>query len=594
VVEEVSCHSSLVISHLLKTKGLMMHRYIFIVVIGFIALPARAEPLPGFRVSPWFGEQVREEWVADGVRVLVNASTNIDLKKPTRLIFFATPNGNSIEQTLGCVTNEKVDWHFDIQHVAAQVRKLRDVTQENIVLACLEADGLSWPAWKRVRNDGPAVIRTIVETVRGWLPQKEVRLTLSGHSGGGSFLFGFINAHETIPEAVERIIFLDANYSYNDIDKHGDKLLKWLNADQTHRLVVIAYDDRNIMLNNKPVIGPDGGTFRATERMRTYFAKEVPLTKTEQGDFLTHSGLDRQLSLTVHTNPKNRILHTALVGDMNGLLHGLTIEDVKPTWGTFGGPRAYSKFVQPAPIIPKRQTDAVGGKKFFEQIAKLTPTECEEALATEISRGNMPDFLRIFQQVTIKVKDPSGKEHTALLEVMPDYLAIGSDSDFVRVPMTPQTALRIADVFGCNLPTRKIVDEVYSVAKVKLEPRPLTQDRESTATFLQHHAMIEEQRQGKTLGDMVAGIKKDVVVSNRLDEKANRVAIYGWHKLDGKPIQPLNVAHVNWYVDYSHGVRLVKRTVLIDGKPRELRHVLYTKNLASLLSDEGPLRRPTY
>ena len=26
---------------------------------------------------------------------------------------------------------------------------------------------------------------------------------------------------------------------------------------------------------------------------------------------------------------------------------------------------------------------------------------------------------------------------------------------------------------------------------------------------------------------------------------------------DGKPIQPLYTGHVNWYVDYSHGVRLV-------------------------------------
>ena len=66
---------------------------------------------------------------------------------------------------------------------------------------------------------------------------------------------------------------------------------------------------------------------------------------------------------------------------------------------------------------------------------------------------------------------------------MPDYLAVGSDADFVRVPMTPQTAQRVADAFGCALPTRKIVDEVYRAATVRPHPRPLTADRESVETF---------------------------------------------------------------------------------------------------------------
>jgi hypothetical protein len=89
----------------------------------------------------------------------------------------------------------------------------------------------------------------------------------------------------------------------------------------------------------------------------------------------------------------------------------------------------------------------------------------------------------------------------------------------------------------------------------------------------------------------VSGIKKDVVLSNRLDERPNRVAIYGWHKLDGKPIQPLNVSHVSWYVDYSHGVRLIKRGIEIDGKPRDLKLVLFSEKWSPLLSDEGPIRR---
>jgi hypothetical protein len=43
------------------------------------------------------------------------------------------------------------------------------------------------------------------------------------------------------------------------------------------------------------------------------------------------------------------------------------------------------------------------------------------------------------------------------------------------------------------------------------------------------------------------------------------VAIYGWHTIDAKPIQPVYAGHVNWYVDYSHGIRLIAQKVKIDG-----------------------------
>lgn len=567
-------------------------------VLALVMATAQAtslSQLPGFRKSAWFDEQVREEWIVPGVRVLANASGTFDPKKPTRLVIFATPNGNSIEQTLGCAGAPGLDWHFDIQHVAAQVRKLRSLMRdENIVLVCTEAEGLSWPAWKRKFADGPARVRKAVEIMRSWVPGDRVRITLACHSGGGSFLFGFIDAGDTILADVDRFIFLDANYSFGDDSKHGDKLLAWLQAGRERRLVVVAYDDRNITLNGKLVVGKDGGTFRASERMRAHFAKTTPLAESKRGDFVNWTGMNEQIALHVHQNPNNKILHTALVGEMNGVLRGLTELNPEPNWGTFGGPRAYTDWIQPAPSIPKRPADALGGTEFFGKIASLTRDEREAAIAGEVCRGNIPDFLRGFQKVSVTAKDANGKERTATIEVMPDYLAVGSDSDFVRVPITPMTAARIADAFGCALPSRKIVNEVYQAATVKLEPRPLTKNRESAATFLEHNNIIEKQRASHQFGALVAGIKKDVVVTNRLGERSNRVAIYGWHKLDGQPIQPLTIVHVNWYVDYSHGIRLMKRTVTVDGVARDIRSVLYSTDLAPLLSDEGPITHPSY
>lgn len=55
------------------------------------------------------------------------------------------------------------------------------------------------------------------------------------------------------------------------------------------------------------------------------------------------------------------------------------------------------------------------------------------------------------------------------------------------------------------------------------------------------------------------------MITNRMADEPGRLFIYGWHYQDGKPIQPLSAAHSVDYVDYSHGVRLVRDEVLIDG-----------------------------
>ena len=551
------------------------------------ASAAPQDVLSGFRRSAWFNEQVRERWVEGSVRVVVNAPEKFDPALPTRLVVYATPNGNTIEQTLGCARADGLDWHFDIQHVTAQVRRARELLpKENVVLACVEAEGLSWPAWRRATPDASARIVRIVNAFRELVPGKPVRVTLTGHSGGGSFMFGFIEAADVIPAFVDRIAFLDANYSF-DADKHGDKLLAWLRGDATRRLSVIAYDDRNITLNGKLVVSKDGGTFRATERMAAAFGKTVALTEGKSGEFITRTGMDGRLTLSVHPNPANRILHTALVGEMNGLLNVLAHH-------ALGGPRAYGKSVQPPPGIPSRPTDAEGGSAVLKRLATRTPAEREEAIVRELVRGNLPEFLRKLQSVTIRSKDKAGREHSATIEVMPDYLAIGSDTDFVRVPMTPQSAQRITDAFGCFLPTRKLVDAIYENAAIKLEPIPLTEAREAVGTFVDHSRRIDQQRGERPVGSLIAGIKKDVVISNRLGERPNRVAIYGWHKADGTAIQPLSIVHRDTYVDYSHGIRLIRRTVLVDGKPRDIRHALHAADVSGLLSDEGPLDWPSY
>lgn len=241
--------------------------------------------------------------------------------------------------------------------------------------------------------------------------------------------------------------------------------------------------------------------------------------------------------------------------------------------------------------------DAIGGAEFIKSLAGLNLADREAAILREITTGNFPEFLRNFKAIQIRgtIRDgDEAKEVTASLAVMPDYLAVGSDADFVRMPMTPQTAQQIVDRLGCTLPTRKMVDAIDSQAEVHLEPHPLTEKREAVETFLEHHRIIERQRAGKPLGPLVTGIKKDIVLSPRIFERPQRLAIYGWRPLDGLPIQPLTIVHWNRYVDYSHGARLVRDANDVDGKTMTITDMLADRDMCPLVSDEGPMNPPRY
>jgi len=307
--------------------------------------------LHGFETSPFWGEQIETIHFEPEARIHINApcAKDFDPSKPVRIIFFALPNGNTIEQTIGKKVTEGVDWHFGIQHIGAQTRRLREVIkEENIIVAYLEAAGKSWPLWRKKHPEHEKLIQKIINTVTGEFKGMDVKIHLSGHSGGGSFVFGYINSVESIPDQVQRISFLDSNYSYNDGKGHGKKLIDWIKQSPDHKLVVICYDDRNVRYKGKLIVGPTGGTFRRTRTMVQRIGFEIELVKTEEKEIIRHRDKRGQIDIILHKNPENKILHTVLVGDMNGLIHaetsGTKYENMA---GIFGGALAYEKWIQP-------------------------------------------------------------------------------------------------------------------------------------------------------------------------------------------------------------------------------------------------------
>ena len=113
----------------------------------------------------------------------------------------------------------------------------------------------------------------------------------------------------------------------------------------------------------------------------------------------------------------------------------------------------------------------------------------------------------------------------------------------------------------------------------------------STEYYWTHNHMIEEQAQALRvrLGALVSGDKKDIVITNLLAKNLGRIAIYGWHRGPGDPIQPLSTVHGANYADYSHGVRLVSTMALINGELRSVYDILRDSTAARVLSDEGPI-----
>ncbi len=254
--------------------------------------------------------------------------------------------------------------------------------------------------------------------------------------------------------------------------------------------------------------------------------------------------------------------------------------------------------------LPLRGANAPGGDAFAGSVSALSSEERENRILQEVLAGNVPAFLRELVPVTTRVTI-GGSDRVVQWFVTPDYLAIGSNDDYFLMPMTPLLAQRIADATGCLLPTKKMVDEIYRAAPVKLAPRPIPPSGAMTTVpvFKQHNDTLRLQRAAAIvqwpLGVLVGGHKKDVIISNAIvanlkPSVPRPVVIYGWHQLNGVPIQPVYNGHGETYADYSHGIRLAQRQATLDSVPVTIESLLNDPVLWPLFSDEGIIAKPRY
>lgn len=140
--------------------------------------------------------------------------------------------------------------------------------------------------------------------------------------------------------------------------------------------------------------------------------------------------------------------------------------------------------------------------------------------------------------------------------VAPKYIApVGIGTNDVR------DAILYARARGFDVPTPELVNDIWKAADLKVDPHPLPHDgsermlqskelREIYAGIVSDAVVRQVQRAPERPWHLIAGTHTDVV------QLGCGFGVYGWHRLDGRPLQPPMHAKGT---HYTMGLRLVKK-----------------------------------
>lgn len=126
-------------------------------------------------------------------------------------------------------------------------------------------------------------------------------------------------------------------------------------------------------------------------------------------------------------------------------------------------------------------------------------------------------------------------------------------------PVSRAQALELAEAHGCELPSPELVDAIWRAADLRLDAHALARDPSPPDAAERHAAHVGAlvcgwiDLAGNVSFRLLAGSHKDFA------RRGARVDLYGWHDLTGRPVQPWGTSHSSGYVDYSQGLRLVRR-----------------------------------
>ncbi len=270
------------------------------------------------------------------------ADKSIADKKPSLLIIYALPNGNTTAQTMGKIMTAGDDWHYDIQHILAQTEFIRKVLRKkNVVVAYLENDYKSWPLWKQKHPLFGDSVKRIVDTIASLF--KKPVIYLNGHSGGGSFIFGYLRGVTEIPANIHRISFIDSDYGYDST--YTPQLLGWL-KNKKHFLTVFAYNDSIALYNGKPVVSATGGTWYRSHLLLRHLSAKFKMNSENNDSMVIIKSDNKKIQFFFKLNPDRKIFHTQQV-ELNGFIHSILCGTKNDSKGyLYYGLRAYSQLIR--------------------------------------------------------------------------------------------------------------------------------------------------------------------------------------------------------------------------------------------------------
>ncbi len=242
------------------------------------------------------------------------------------------------------------------------------------------------------------------------------------------------------------------------------------------------------------------------------------------------------------------------------------------------------KHIEEVPI--ETTTTQPGG--FRSEFIKLKAgPKREELVYNEIIRRGLKP-----KMVPITVPGPDGSKIT--YKAMSDYVML----DGLRIPMSGQTAQKVANHFGMSLPTSKMTQQIWEAADTKIKSKPLsgsgvTLDGRRYSGAQVVSGLISDPRAAAAYNDIIdsslkdrepiltAGHGKTIVLTDRPEQ----LGLYGANAGDKKwnPIQSSeHTGHdTSVHTEYMTWTRLVSGDVTItrpDGKTE-------SKSMDDLLND---------
>jgi hypothetical protein len=218
------------------------------------------------------------------------------------------------------------------------------MANRNFVVIYLENNYKSWPAWKQKHPDYKKEIPHLVDSLAGIINAKHKIIYLNGHSGGGSFIFGYLAGVEQIPSIVKRISFLDSDYGYDS--SYYPKFKNWLQQVNGAALNVFAYNDSVALYNGKPVVSATGGTWYRSHLMLSHLQNDFSFSETKTDSLIIIKNDDDRIQFYFKMNFNQGIYHTQQV-ELNGFIHSVlcgTTSDSKKYF--YYSKRAYEDLIE--------------------------------------------------------------------------------------------------------------------------------------------------------------------------------------------------------------------------------------------------------